>query len=171
MCPIMPRSVCEEEVYSSLFRSHSESLINFLYYKSGNYAGAEDLMQEAFVKLWKECAKVSAEKAKSFLYTVANNAFLNQVKHNKIVSKFEKLPHSQISKESPQYLLEEAEFKEKLESAIAALPEDQRVVFLMNRIDKMKYREIAEHLNLSVKAIEKRMHKALVELRKISRKL
>lgn len=167
----MPKSVCEEVVYSNLFRSHSESLINYLYYKSGTYAVAEDLMQEAFAKLWRECAKVSIEKAKSFLYTVANNAFLNQVKHKKIVLKFEKLGHSQITKESPQYLLEEAEFKEKLERAIAALPEDQRVVFLMNRIDKMKYREIAEHFKLSVKAIEKRMHKALVELRKVSRKL
>jgi len=167
----MPRSVCEEEVFSSLFSSHAESLVNFIYYKSGNYTSAEDIMQDAYVKLWKECAKVASEKAKSFLFTVANNAFLNQVKHQKIVLKFEKKGHSQLTNESPQYLLEEAEFKQKLEQAIAALPEGQRVVFLMNRIDQMKYKEIAEHLNLSVKAIEKRMHKALVELRKISRKL
>jgi len=167
----MPRSVCEEEMFTSLFSSHAESLVNFIYYKSGNYSGAEDIMQDAFVKLWKECAKVTVEKAKSFLFTVATNVFLNKVKHQKIVLKFEKKGHSQIVQESPQYLLEEAEFKEKLEKAIAALPEDQRVVFLMNRIDKMKYREIAEHLNLSIKAIEKRMHKALVELRKVSRKL
>lgn len=167
----MSKSVCEEEVFTSLFSSHADSLINFIYYKSGNRLAAEDIMQEAYVKLWKECAKVGLEKAKSFLYTVANNTFLNQVKHNKVVLKFEKRGHSQITNESPQYLLEEAEFKAKLEGAIAALPEDQRVVFLMNRIDKMKYREIAEHLNLSVKAIEKRMHKALVELRKVSKKL
>jgi len=167
----MPRSVCEEEVYSSLFSNHAESLINYLYYKSGNYSTAEDIMQDAFVKLWKECSKVVFDKAKSFLYTVATNTFLNHVKHQKIVLKFEKRGHSQISHQSPQYLLEEAEFKQKLENAIAALPEDQRVVFLMNRIDKMKYREIAEHLNLSVKAIEKRMNKALVKLRKVSKKL
>ena len=167
----MPRSVCEEEVFSSLFSNYAESLVNYVYYKSGNHSGAEDIMQEAYVKLWKDCAKVSIEKAKSFLYTVATNTFLNQVKHQKIVLKFEKRGHSQLTQESPQYLLEEAEFKEKLESAIAALPEGQRVVFLMNRIDKMKYKEIAEHLNLSVKAIEKRMHKALVELRKVSTKL
>jgi len=167
----MPRSICEEETFNRVFSNYAESLINFIYYKSGNYSGAEDIMQEAYVKLWKECAKVPVDKAKSFLYTVAKNTFLNQVKHQSIVLKFEKQGHSQITQESPQYLLEEAEFKEKLERAIAALPEDQRVVFLMNRIDKMKYREIAEHLNLSVKAIEKRMSKALVELRKVARKL
>lgn len=167
----MPKSVCEEEVFSSLFRSHAESLVNYLYYKSGNYSGAEDLMQDAFAKLWKECAKVSFEKAKSYLFTIATNAFLNEIKHEKVVLKFEKRGHSQLTKESPQYLLEEEEFKQKLERAIAALPEGQREVFLMNRIDKMKYKEIAEHLNLSVKAIEKRMNKALVELRKIAKKL
>lgn len=167
----MPRSVCEEEVFSNLFSNHAESLVNYLYYKSGDYSTAEDIMQDAFVKLWKECSKVVFDKAKSFLFTVATNTFLNHVKHQKIVLKFEKRGHSQISHQSPQYLLEEAEFKQKLENAIAALPEDQRVVFLMNRIDKMKYREIAEHLNLSVKAIEKRMNKALVELRKVSKKL
>lgn len=167
----MPRSVCKEEVFSNLFSNHAESLVNYLYFKSGDYSTSEDIMQDAFVKLWKECNKVVFDKAKSFLFTVATNTFLNHVKHKKVVLKFEKRGHSQISLQSPQYLLEEAEFKKKLENAIAALPENQRVVFLMNRIDKMKYREIAEHLNLSVKAIEKRMNKALVELRKVSKKL
>ena len=167
----MSKSVCEEEVFQTIYSTHAESLVNFMYYKSGDYSGSEDLMQDAFGKLWTECAKVSFEKAKSFLFTVANNTFLNKVKHQKVVLKFERLGHSQISNETPQYLLEEAEFKERLELGIAALPEGQRVVFLMNRIDKMKYKEIAEKLDLSVKAIEKRMHKALVAMRKISTNL
>ena len=53
-----------------------------------------------------------------------------------------------------------------MERAIYALPEGQRLVFLMNRIDKRKYREIAEELGISQKAVEKRMHQALVTLRK-----
>ena len=167
----MSKSVCEEEIFTHLFSSHAESLINFIYYKSGNYSGAEDIMQDAYVKLWKECAKVGIEKAKSFLFTVANNTFLNQVKHQKVVLKFEKLNHKETTQESPQFVLEEVEFKATLERAIADLPENQRVVFLLNRIDKMKYREIAEHLNLSVKAIEKRMQKALLQLRKVSKQL
>lgn len=167
----MSKSVCEEKVFQTIFSTHAESLVNFLYYKSGNYAGAEDLMQDAFAKLWKECKKVSIEKSKSFLFTVANNMFLNTVKHKKVVLKFEQRGHRQLNEQSPQYLLEEAEFKAQLEAAIAALPEGQRTVFLMNRIDKMKYKEIAEKLDLSVKAIEKRMGKALIALRKISKKV
>jgi len=48
---------------------------------------------------------------------------------------------------------------------LESMPEKQRTVFLMNRIDELKYKEIADHLGLSVKAIEKRMSQALEHLK------
>ena len=68
--------------------------------------------------------------------------------------------------ENPEFILEEKQFKNKLLKAIEDLNETQRVAFLMHRIDGKKYSEIAEELNISVKAVEKRIHLALVELRK-----
>ena len=164
-------NVCQEQVFKSIFLEQAKGLRNFMYYKTGNLAQAEDLVQDAFGKLWENCAKVTFEKARSFLFTVANNLFLNQVEHQKVVLKFEKRGHSQKSNVDPQFLMEEEEFRKRLETAISNLPEGQRVVFLMNRIDKKKYREIAEELNISVKAVEKRMHKALMALRKVSKKV
>ena len=55
--------------------------------------------------------------------------------------------------------------RQKCEKALANLSEKERLVFLMNRKDELKYREIAERLNLSVKAVEKRMSKALKKLK------
>ena len=167
----MSESVCEEKVFDAVFMAHSEYLRNFLYYKSGDLQRSEDLMQDAFCKLWLACAKVPFAKAKSFLFTVANNLFLNQVKHEKVVLKFEKQNTVNYNVETPEFLLEEAEFEKRLKEAIAALPEGQREVFLMSRIDGLKYKEIAEMLNISVKAIEKRMHIALASLRKISKRV
>ena len=167
----MSKSVCEEKIYDTVFMSHSEHLRNFMYYKSGNLQRSEDIMQDAFIKLWTECTNVPFEKAKSFLFTVANNLFLNQEKHKKVVLKFEKRNIVSNNVESPQFLMEEAEFEKQLKDAIDSLPDGQREVFLMNRIDKLKYKEIAERLDVSVKAVEKRMHKALVVLRKISKKV
>ena len=167
----MSNSVCQEEVYKSVFDTQAEGLRNFMYYKTGNLQQSEDLMQDAFGKLWEECAKVPFAKAKSFLFTVANNLFLNHVKHQKVVLKFEQKPHQDRNQQTPQYLMEEAEFKVKLETAIQNLPETQREVFLMSRIDELKYREIAARLGVSVKAVEKRMHKALTALRNITQKL
>ena len=167
----MSKSVCEEKVFYSIFLAQAERLRNFLYYKTGSLQQAEDLSQDAFSKLWENCSKVVFEKAHSYLFTVANNLFLNQVEHKKVVLKFEKRGHSGQSNVSPEFLLEEKEFKDRLEKAISDLPENQRIVFLMNRIDKKKYREIAEELGISQKAVEKRMHKALSALRKISKKV
>jgi RNA polymerase sigma factor (sigma-70 family) len=68
---------------------------------------------------------------------------------------------------SPEDELREKEFQEQLETAIAGLPDGAREVFLLNRMDGLKYREIAVLLNISQKAVEKRMHRALVELREL----
>jgi len=164
-------SVCADDIYKTIFYKYSEHLRNFIYYKSGELSVSEDLVQDAFSKLWENCAKVTEDKAKSYLFTIANNLFLNQVKHKKVVLKFNAIPRSEMDNQSPDFLLEEEEFRIQLEAAISALPEDQRIVFLMNRVDKKKYREIAEELELSVKAVEKRMHKALVQLRKLHKKV
>lgn len=134
-------------------------------------AVSEDMAQDAFLKLWENCGKVTRDKAKSYLFTVANNLFLNKVEHKKVVLKFNQKPIATVEKNDPHYLLRESEFKSVLEAAISALPEKQRIVFLMNRIDKKTYAAIAEELEVSVKAIEKRMHNALSTLRKLHRKI
>lgn len=164
--------VCGQRTYQQIFMQHAEGLQRFLYYKTGDVATAEDLVQEAFIKLWNNCAKVLPEKAKSFLFTVSNNLFLDKVKHDKVVLKFQqRTGNTDVARETPEYLLEEKEFKEQLERAISELPEKQRIVFLMNRIDKITYNEMAVTLDVSVKTIEKRMSQALRQLRKLTKKI
>ena len=160
-------STCNEAIFASFFKSHAKSLRNFIYYKFGNEAQAQDATQEAFIKLWQNCKEVPLEKAKSYIYTIANNLTLNAISHQKVVLAYEKSKGlSDKSNESPEFLLEETEFKTKLLTAINQLNEAQRVAFLMHRIDGKKYSEIAEELNISIKAVEKRIHLALLELRK-----
>ncbi|UGU14599.1 RNA polymerase sigma-70 factor [Sinomicrobium kalidii] len=159
-------SVCSEKTYITLYNTHAETLRNFAYYKCGDSDEAEDIVQESFIKLWKNCSKVPFKKARSFLFTVANNLFLNIVAHKKVVLKYARETPDKTDYQSPQFVLEEKEYMEKLRTAIANLSEAQRTAFLLNRIDGKKYAEIAEMLGISVKAVEKRIHKALVSLRK-----
>lgn len=159
--------ICKETVFSNFFKNHVKSLRNYLIYKFGNEQQAEDITQESFIKLWQNCAEVSVEKAKSYLYTIANNASLNVIAHQKVVLNYQKNNSlSDYNNESPEFILEEKQFKDKLLTAIENLNETQRTAFLMHRIDGKKYSEIAKELNISVKAVEKRMHIALTELRK-----
>lgn len=159
------KSVCEEKTYKLLFDTHSKTLFNFIYYKCGDAEQAEDVVQEAFIKLWNNCGTVIFEKAKSFLFTVARNLFLNEVAHKKIVLQHKSTLGPDRTDETPQFLLEEQEFMVKLKKSIADLPEKQREVFLLSRIDKKKYSEISDMLGISVKAVEKRMSQALMVLR------
>jgi RNA polymerase sigma-70 factor (family 1) len=159
--------ICEELTFSGFFKSHAKTLRNYLYYKFGNEEQAEDVTQEAFIKLWENCANVPPEKAKSFLYTVANNTSLNHIAHQKVVLEFNKKSTIPVTdSQNPEFLMEEEQFKVKLQKAIAGLSEAQRSAFLLHRIDGKKYHEIADILGISVKAVEKRIHGALQQLRK-----
>lgn len=158
-------NVCEDHVFSKVFKAHSKTVFNYIFYKFGNEEKAHDAVQEAFVKLWQNCAKVSPDKAKSYVYTVANNLYLNVIKAEKVRLKHADRHVKDRTNESPEFLMEEKEYKDKLDNALNALPENQRTTFLLNRIDGKKYAEIAEMEGVSIKAIEKRMHLALKSLR------
>ncbi|MBR9855924.1 MAG: sigma-70 family RNA polymerase sigma factor [Algicola sp.] len=158
-------NVCEDHIFSEIFKKHSKTVFNFIFYKFGNEEKAHDAVQEAFVKLWQNCSKVSPDKAKSYVYTVANNLYLNVIKAEKVRLKHADSLVNDRTNESPEFLMEEKEYKEKLDNALNALPDNQRTTFLLNRVDGKKYAEIAEMESVSVKAIEKRMHLALKSLR------
>lgn len=160
-------SVCEEQAFTSLHQSHSTSLQNFLFYRFGSLEKAKDCAQEAFVRLWNNCSKVDFDKAKSFLFTTANRIFLDDTAHQKVVLKFEKRSDTAEaqSETNPEFLYQVDEFKEQLEKVVSNLPEKQRVVFLMSRIDKMKNQEIADTLEISIKTVEKHITSSLKSIR------
>lgn len=163
--------VCEEALYASLFKKHSKNLHDFLYYKFGSHLNPKDKVQDAFIKLWENCSKVSPEKAKSYLFTVANNLMLNEVKHQKVVLGFQKTKPKNYTSETPEFLMEESEYLVKLQKGLASLTEVQRTTFLLNRIEGKKHKEIAEMLDISTKAVEKRIYGALKKLRETIKEL
>ena len=164
--------LCSDLVFKSIFESNYKLIRNYLIYKYKDVYRAEDVAQNAFVILWENCSNLKPEQAKSFLFTTAIRLSLNEIKHDKVVSNFELLSNkSELNSESPEFLIEETELKMQLELAINQLPEKQREVFLMNRFDNQSYTEIALSLGLSVKAIEKRMHLALLTLRKVMKNI
>ncbi len=160
------KDICKPEAFKRVYFLYAKEVKSFLIFKYGNVEQAEDITQDSFIKLWENCKKIPFNKAKSYLYTVASNAFINIKKHEQMKRKHQ----DKLSKEgttiTPEHILLEKEFYQRLKRVIDSLPEKQREVFLMNRIEKLKYKEIAEKLNISVKAVEKRMHLALKVIRK-----
>lgn len=161
----LQENVCEERLFSSLFNKYSKDLYNFLYYKYGELLNPKDKVQEAFVKLWENCAKITPDKAKSFVFTTANNLMLNDVAHQKVVLKHQQTKPKIYTNESPEFLMQETEYMDKLQKALSNLTEAQREAFMMNRVEGKRFKEIAALLDISVKAVEKRVYGALEKLR------
>lgn len=151
--------------FEQLFDAYYDELQHFIYYKSGDTEVAEDLVQDAFLKLWEVRKTVRSETARALLYTIASNLYANRYKRQKLHLKLQQTLVEDRTYESPEFEMEVQEFDQKLQKVLGELSEKSRTVFLMNRIDQMTYAEIAQNLNLSVKAVEKRMKKALEYIR------
>ncbi|MFT5076587.1 MAG: RNA polymerase sigma-70 factor (family 1) [Polaribacter sp.] len=157
--------ICKPEVFEKIFSTYAKDLKRYIFFKTQDMDLAEDILQETFIKLWDNCNAVTFSKVKSYLYTVATNIFLNHIKHHKVKMVYKKNYVKTSTNESPEFIMIEKEFLEKIENTIRSLPPLQREVFLLNRIEKKKYKEIAVMLDISVKAVEKRMHLALIVIR------
>ena len=160
------QNICEENLFNALFKKHAKDLNNFLYYKFGDHLNPKDKTQDAFIKLWENCKKVTPEKAKSYLFTIGNNLMLNEAKHHKVVLRHQQTKPKHHTNESPEFVMEEQEYMQKLQTALSNLTPAQRTAFMMNRVEGKRHKEIAELLGISSKAVEKRIYGALKKLRK-----
>lgn len=147
--------------FDQIFMDWYYPIRNFIYYKTGNMQEAEDITQDTFLKLWEKKETIHKETVKSLLYTIANNLFLNRIDHTKVMLKFMVDYDGKDYYNGPDFDLELKEFDLKLQDSLSRLDDEKRTVFLMNRIDGMTYTQIAENLGLSVKAVEKRMGRAI----------
>lgn len=160
-----PENICSEKLFSSLYERHSKDVRDFLYYKFGDHLNPGDKMQDAFVKLWENCKKVTMESAKSFLFTVANNLMLNEVKHQKVVLKYQKLKPKEYTKEDPEFILRQEQYLQQYQAALGKLTEEQRVAFTLSKIEGKKHAEIAEMLGVTQKVVEYRIYSAFKVLK------
>jgi len=162
------KSNLSRQEFKHLFDQLFEGIRSYIYYRTGDIDLAEDLVQDVFIKLWEKRDLVKRETIKSYLYTIAHNMIINQAKRQQVMYNFiNKSKVVPTEHETPDFLMEKKEFHTYLNQVLASIPEPDRVVFLMNRIEQLKYSEIAERLGLSVKAVEKRMSKALDIIRRM----
>lgn len=158
-------NVCEEEFFSGIYNKYSKDLLGFLYYKFNGRSDCHDKMQDAFIKLWDNCNSVTPGKAKAFIFKVAGNMMLNELKHEKVVMRYAQQKPKRVTNETPEFLLEEEEFLKKYQAALATLTENQRVAFLLFRADGKSQKEIAEMLGVTRRVVESRIFNAYKKLK------
>jgi RNA polymerase sigma-70 factor (ECF subfamily) len=158
--PEAKENICQEIVFQHVYNTHVKDLNNYLYYKYGDQYNPSDKAQDAFIKLWDNCKKVTVSKAKAYLFKVANNLMLNEIKHQKVVLKYQQIDHRQHNYETPEFLIEKDQYLEKYKKALGNLSEEQRVAFLLNKVEGKKHSEIADMLGITKKVVEYRIYSA-----------
>jgi len=144
---------------------HFAPVRNYVFYRSGNTDVATDIAQETFLKIWEKQNAIQPEKVKGLLFKIAGDLFVSHYRKEKRSFQFFNHYFFEEKGDSPEDILAFNQLKETYEKALVKMPEKQRTVFLMSRVENLKYFEISEILGLSIKAVEKRMTNALAHLR------
>jgi len=165
----------DSNAFESVFKFWYEPLVHFAEEYLSDLESARNIVQNIFMKLWEKHGFIDPDSnLKSYLYIATRNACLSHLRHLRLeTAYFEKSRKSyedlQLNYEALEELkMEQIDFSnlEKLiQDTIDSLPERCREVFLMSRYEDMKNKEIAEKLNISVKAVEANITRAMNKLR------
>ncbi len=159
----------EKQEFEILFRAHFKALAGFAKKYVNDIDVAKGIVHEVFMKLWEKRSEIDTNQSvKSYLYTGVYNRSLNYIRDNK---KFDKSgEQADIPEQKENWDISNemtaSEIQLKIDKTLQDLPEKCRQVFEMSRYEDLKYREIAEKLDVSVKTVETHMSKALKALRK-----
>lgn len=158
----------DENAFRELFLLQYAGLCAYANKYVNDVDQAEEVVQDLFFNIWKKRDKLEINLSiEAYLFRSVRNACLNILKHIRIREIY-KVAHEQEIRESESNqanTLEAGELEEAIEIAIESMPPERKRIFKMSRIDGLKYREIADILNLSVKTVEAQMGKALKYLR------
>ncbi|PCE64747.1 RNA polymerase sigma-70 factor [Sediminicola luteus] len=164
----------DQGAFRYLFDSYYEMLVGFCKQFVYDADKAQSLAQDAFVSLWMKRDKIKTlAGVKSFLYTSAKCSCIDLLRHSKVVNRYKDAELYRLEKEMNLEVLKSLDFDSlvysemegQVQRAIANLPERSREVFLLKREGNKKNREIAEELNISVKAVEANMARAIKGLK------
>lgn len=159
----------EHEAYSYLFSRYYKDLVLYGGTIIQDQEICEDIVQNLFLHIWENREIIKIESLKSYLLKSVKNSCLDEIKHNKIINEHTDFIIRQNSLESnstEEYILF-SEVNTKLLEAIEKLPEDEKITFKMSRIKEIKYQQIADELNVSVRTVEVRISKSIKHLKEM----
>ncbi|MES2277273.1 MAG: RNA polymerase sigma-70 factor [Bacteroidota bacterium] len=160
-------STGNEAAFECFFKTYYQSLLRYAYVMLRDEVMAEEMVQQVFYKLWEKREKLTIHiSGKAFLYKAVYNECLNYLKHEKHKKAYEQYGSAMKNEEKASDPMVLSELQTRLQKAMNELPEQCRKIFYMNRIEGLKYREVAEELGLSIKTVEAQVSKALKILRR-----
>ncbi len=159
----------DEQAYELLFRNYYVRLCGFANKFLNDPEEAKEIVQEAFMKIWEGRKDIDPnESLKSYLFKITQNLSLNRLRRKKVESRYieiYKLVYIDNREFSSYESLLAQELGDNFTTALNSIPPKCKQVFELSRMEGLKYNDIAEKLNISVKTVEAQMSKALSILR------
>jgi len=164
--------------FTELVEKYKQPVMNLVYRTIHDATEAEDLAQNVFVQVFKSASRYKhTAKFSTWLFTIARNLCLNEIRRrSRHPAESLDAPHPEQEEQSlhqvedkktflpPENLLQ-GELAEKIEEALADLPENQRTAILLCRQEELSYEEIAEVLDCSVSATKSLIHRGRESLK------
>ncbi|HWD92311.1 MAG TPA: sigma-70 family RNA polymerase sigma factor [Verrucomicrobiae bacterium] len=158
--------------FAELVEKYKQPVMNLAYRTLRDATEAEDLAQNVFVQVYKSAARYqTTAKFSTWLFTIARNLCLNEIRRrSRHPAESLDAPHPEQEDQplqqfedkktfSPPESLLQGELEQKIERALAELPENQRSALLLCRQDELSYEEIAEVLGCSLSATKSLIHR------------
>ena len=158
-----------KKAFAFLFEIHYSNLCHYIQSFSKDPGLSQDVVQNCFAILWEQKSKINPKKSiKSYLYKIAYNQLINELRKQQKKEQY----IDEIKKTGLDYFIEKDEqeisrIQRRVLNEINNLPEKCKEAFLLHKKSGLKYKEIAEELNISIKTVEKHISKALKHVRKI----
>ena len=155
-----------KEEFENVFNTNFDAVRNVIFYRCGDLEMASDVAQDVFLRVWEKRHTLYGNRIKPLLYKMANDCYVSNYRKQQCFMEFERsmMPMDDEAY-SPEDEMSFNELAAAYAQALEQMPEKQRMVFIMNRDDGMKYAEIADCLQISVKSVEKHISAALRFLR------
>ncbi|UIR57065.1 RNA polymerase sigma-70 factor [Sphingobacterium sp. SRCM116780] len=155
----------KEKNFEQVFRAHYQELHRSAFRYLRDSESAEEIVQQVFLRLWeKDWEEEVHTSLKAYLYRAIYNESMNFLKKEQRKLKYQSYQQSR-EELVPAVDQSAKDLNQKLQVALAGLPEKSRTVFELSRFQEMKYKDIANTLDLSIKTVEGHMTKALRHLR------
>lgn len=148
--------------FESIYNLHYNSLCKYLYLFTNDFSLIEDTVQSVFIKLWEDREAIQILNIKSYLFIAARTRIFNAIRDKK---KKEYLLTSFYQEEmlntNSEEIIDYNEFYDVIQKLITKLPEQTQTIYKLSRHEKLKYKEIAKVLDISIKTVEKHLSTAL----------
>ena len=156
------------EAFVKIFRQYYANLVLFTARFIPDKSVCEDIVQEAFIKIWSNRKNLEIKTSiRSYLTTSVQNLALDELRHRKVKNNYLEMNREIILSLSPDEHMFFTELSDAIDNALEKLSPELRETLMLSRSEKLKYHEIAQRLNVSVRTVEVRISKALKYLRSV----